>query len=55
MAVELVFLAVLTRRPTLEEAVFFEEKLQAPEQSRGQEIQDLFWTLVNTTEFSWNH
>ncbi len=54
-AVELVFLAVLTRRPTPEESAFFEEKLQNPELSRGQEIQDLFWTLVNTTEFSWNH
>jgi len=23
--------------------------------SKGQQIQDLFWALINSTEFSWNH
>lgn len=54
-AVETVFLAVLTRRPTAREAAFFEERLKETDQRRGQQIQDLYWDLINSTEFSWNH
>jgi hypothetical protein len=55
-AVEAAFLAVLTRRPGTEETGRFGERLHG---SRGEErsrrMEDLFWTLVNTTEFKWNH
>lgn len=54
-AVEIAYLAVLTRRPTPEEAAHFEERLKDKNQDRGQHIQDLYWTLINSTEFSWNH
>lgn len=54
-AVETVYLTVLTRRPTAEEAAYFEERLAGKDSPRGQRISDLFWTLINATEFSWNH
>jgi len=54
-AMETVFLAVLSRRPTPEETSFFEEQWKNSKNGRAQEIQDLFWALVNSTEFSWNH
>lgn len=56
-AVEAAYLTVLTRRPTPEEANHF-ERLLAPHQeetTRGQQVEDLFWALLNSTEFSWNH
>jgi hypothetical protein len=71
-AVEVAFLAVLTRRPTPAEAEHFEAALanrlhanqNAPLSSQGstdkisnrhQQMEDLYWTLLNSTEFSWNH
>jgi hypothetical protein len=54
-AMESIYLAVLSRRPTAEEIAFFEEQWKNSEIGRAQEIQDLFWALVNSTEFSWNH
>jgi hypothetical protein len=54
-AVETAYLTVLTRRPTPEEAAYFEKVLADPALGRGQRLEDLFWTLVNSTEFSWNH
>jgi Protein of unknown function (DUF1549)/Protein of unknown function (DUF1553) len=55
-AVETAYLAVLTRRPTPEEAAHFEQRLAgAQRQERTQRLEDLYWTLVNSTEFSWNH
>jgi len=55
-AVESAYLAVLTRRPTPEEATHFEAFLadDSPA-SRTQRLEDLYWTLLNSTEFSWNH
>jgi hypothetical protein len=55
-AVETAYLAVLTRRPTPAEAEHFERRLagsQGPERSRRME--DLYWALINSTEFAWNH
>lgn len=54
--VEAAYLAVLTRRPTPEEARHFVARLQetAPGR-RGRALEDLYWTLINSTEFSWNH
>ncbi len=55
-AVEAAYLAALTRRPTPAEAAHFEARLGG---ARGDErirrAEDLFWALINSTEFSWNH
>lgn len=55
-AVEIAFLTVLTRRPSREEAEHFESRLAGTKGDvRSQHMTDLFWTLINSTEFSWCH
>lgn len=55
-AVEVAMLCVLTRRPTSEETVYFTAHLTGTHGSkRQQRIEDLYWALLNSTEFSWNH
>lgn len=55
-AVEMAYLAVLTRRPTAAEATHFEARLAGTQgKERSGRLEDLFWTLINSTEFSWNH
>lgn len=55
-AVEAAYLTVLTRRPTEAELQHFVARLGEPKgESRGKRFEDLFWALVNSTEFSWNH
>jgi hypothetical protein len=54
-AVEVAYLAALTRRPTPAEAAHFEQALADKSLTRGQRVEDLFWALLNSTEFSWNH
>jgi hypothetical protein len=55
-AVETALLAVLSRRPTAEERKYFERRLaEARGSERSRRVGDLVWTLVNSTEFSWNH
>jgi hypothetical protein len=55
-AVEAAYLVVLTRRPTPEEAAHFVGRLAGTTGAeRKQRLSDLCWTLINTTEFSWNH
>jgi hypothetical protein len=49
------FLAVLSRRPTPDEAAHFAERLTDHSLDRPHRVEDLFWSLINTTEFSWNH
>lgn len=66
--VENAFLMCLTRRPSQEERLTFLNQLQgmhhaeagvsskAPDQRKRAEIvEDLFWALFNSPEFSWNH
>ena len=54
--VETVYLVCLTRRPTGEELSHFAEQLKGKEKSERQKVvEDLVWTLFNSTEFSWNH
>jgi hypothetical protein len=55
-AVEAAYLAVLTRRPTPEESTHFVARLAGTSgEERKDRLTDLYWTLLNTTEFSWNH
>ncbi len=55
-AVETAYLAVLTRRPTSEEAEHFAARLSGKSgNARNACMEDLYWTLLNTTEFSWGH
>jgi hypothetical protein len=54
-AVEVVYLTVLTRRPTATETAHFVEVLREGSGTRGQKVEDMFWALINSTEFSWNH
>jgi hypothetical protein len=55
-AVEAAYLAVLSRRPSKEEAEHFTKRLN---DRRGPErihvLEDIYWALLNGTEFSWNH
>ncbi|HEY2412125.1 MAG TPA: DUF1553 domain-containing protein [Pirellulaceae bacterium] len=54
--IEAAYLAVLTRRPTLEESQHFAARLRSKEgRNRANTLEDLYWTLANSTEFSWNH
>jgi hypothetical protein len=55
-AVEVAYLAVLTRRPTSEESAHFRARLRGTTgEVRKRRLTDLYWVLLNTTEFSWNH
>ena len=55
-AVETAFLATLTRRPTDEEAAHFIDQLKDTDgDERSERMTDLYWALLNSTEFSWNH
>lgn len=56
-AVETAYLCILSRRPTALETAHFEQILNDPsiKTSRTDRILDLYWVLLNSTEFSWNH
>jgi hypothetical protein len=55
-AVETAMLAVLSRRPSPEEAKYFTARLSGTSgRQRNDRLGDLYWTLLNSTEFSWNH
>jgi hypothetical protein len=55
-AVETAYLAVLTRRPSAEESAQFAGRLAGTSgDERKRRLSDLYWTLINSTEFSWNH
>ena len=55
-AIESVYLAVLTRLPNQRELSHFLLKFRnESDNQRGRLIEDLFWTLTNSTEFSWSH
>jgi hypothetical protein len=55
-AVETSYLTILTRRPSADEAAHFEARLAGTSKTeRNERMADLFWTLLNSTEFSWNH
>ncbi|REK12222.1 MAG: DUF1549 domain-containing protein [Planctomycetota bacterium] len=55
-AIETALLCVLSRRPTPREADYFAERLAGTTgNKRKDRLGDLYWSLLNTTEFSWNH
>jgi hypothetical protein len=55
-AVEAAFLAAFTRRPTADELAHFAPQLAGKQgEPRQQAMEDLYWALVNSSEFSWNH
>ena len=54
-AIETTYLAVLTRRPTPPELAHFVDRLADTELSRQRVLEDVYWSLINSTEFSWNH
>jgi hypothetical protein len=54
-AVEAAYLAVLTRHPTAEEGAHFEARLRESKGERDARLEDFYWALINSTEFSWNH
>lgn len=53
--VETVFLATLTRRPTESEERYFLERLSDRGVSKKRQVADIYWSLINSLEFSWNH
>jgi hypothetical protein len=56
IAVETAYLAVLSRRPTPAEQSHFVAALRDDSGiDRSTRMGDLYWTLLNSTEFSWNH
>jgi hypothetical protein len=55
-AVETAYLVLLTRRPTPREMTHFLRRLAGTHgEERSQRMEDIFWVLINSTEFSWNH
>ena len=54
--VETIYLAVLTRRPSEEMKAYFAQELaERTGNRRGEKVQDIYWTLINSAEFAWNH
>jgi hypothetical protein len=55
--VDAVFYTVLTRAPTVEEAEKFNSYVErgGPSGDKDQALADLFWVLLNSTEFMFNH
>lgn len=56
-AVETAYLSLFTRRPTAVEKSHFTTLLASTKSTntRSNAMADLCWTLMNATEFSWNH
>jgi len=55
-AVHTAYQAALTRAPTAKEADHFQKRLSGSTgNERSRRMEDLYWSLINSTEFSWNH
>ena len=52
--VDALYLAALGRRASNDEQAIFRE-LQKDYKSRQEALEDLLWTLLNSSEFSFNH
>ena len=54
--IETAYLVALTRRPTAPEIAHFTAQLRAASKNeRSKVVEDMFWSLCNSLEFSWNH
>lgn len=54
--VESVYLATLCRRPDAEEISYFRERIEPlNKEEQNTRFLDLYWTLINSLEFAWNH
>ena len=54
--VDVIYLTTLTRHPNVEEMQKAESLLnEQPLDRRGEEVIDLYWSLMNSAEFRWNH
>jgi hypothetical protein len=55
-AVAATFLAVVNRTPSSDESRTFTDYLRDKRgNARAQAVSDIYWALLNSTEFSWNH
>ena len=54
-AIVTVYLAVLGRRPSARELEHFSKRMSEPDVETEKIVEDLYWVLINSTEFSWNH
>lgn len=55
-AIDLIFLTVLNRRPTLaEHKCFIDHLADKYGNTRARALTDITWAMLNSTEFSWNH
>jgi Protein of unknown function (DUF1549)/Protein of unknown function (DUF1553) len=57
---ETCYLVALNRRPTKGESDYFVQQLACAEQNKEKDsyahaVEDVFWSLYNSPEFSWNH
>ncbi len=53
---ETCFLTCLSRRPNADEARYFlDEWMEDNSRKPGERAHDLYWILINSPEFSWNH
>ncbi len=53
---EVCFLVCLSRRPTAEEIAVMLPALESAEKNQyAQVVEDIYWSLFNAPEFSWNH
>lgn len=53
--VDAAYLVCLSRRPSPEEQAHFVAQLNDSSLQQQDVVEDLFWSLFNSTEFSWNH
>jgi len=53
-AIETAYLCILTRRPSESERLHFVDRFNQ-QSDRFDSVEDLYWVLLNSTEFSWNH
>jgi hypothetical protein len=54
--VDACYLVCLTRRPDADERAYFVDQLGSSRgRARNRVIEDTFWALLNSPEFSWNH
>ena len=53
-AIETVFMAALSRKPTTDEIDYFMDRFEEGDEAK-QNISQLYWSLINSLEFGWNH